>query len=235
MKKELVFVLTIFTLMECGCKNNNPKPTKTPILPPTQAELIAPAQSAVCTSGTILSATESSILFTWNASNYTDSYNLIIKNLLTSDSTVQNTVKTQLATTLLRNTPYSWHIVSKSNKTSATAQSVAWKFYNSGPGIVTYVPFPAEITSPIFDQIVSTASGTVNLNWVGSVIVPDAITNYDVYLGTNNSPPIVAPAISNSFLNNVPVTSKTTYYWRVITRDVNGNTSDSGLFQFSVK
>lgn len=228
--KKVIFVLSAFIIFT-GCKKSN---NAVPVLPPGQAILSAPEQNAVCTSGTIISATKSSITFTWNAAENTDSYNLVIKNLLTSDSTVQNTTKTQASVTLLRNTPYGWYITSFSAKTSATARSAEWKFYNSGPGVVTYAPFPAEITSPIFAQVISATTGTINLAWKGSVVTPDVIASYDVYFGTNNSPAITASAITNSFLNNVAVTANTTYFWRVVTRDVFGNTSDSGLFQFTV-
>ena len=234
MKKELLIVLAIF-LTGCGGKSNNPTPTAPSIPKPTQATLSAPVQNAVCTTGTIISATQSSISFSWDASANTNSYNLVIKNLLTSDSTTQNTTQTQLAVTLLRNTPYSWHVISQSTQTTATAQSAVWKFYNSGPGVVTYAPFPAEITSPTFGQSITATAGTINLTWVGSVVSPDVIASYDVFLGTTSSPAIAASAITNSFLNNVSVTANTTYYWKVVTRDVSGNTSDSGLYQFTVK
>ena len=220
--------------MGCGGKSNNPAPTPPSVPNPTQATLSAPAQNAVCTSGTILSATQSTISFSWSASANTNSYNLVIKNLLTSDSTTQSTTQTQLAVNLQRNTPYSWHVVSVSTQTTLTAQSAVWKFYNSGPGVVTYAPFPAEITSPTFGQNVTATAGKINLTWIGSIVSPDVIANYDVYFGTTSSPAIMASAITNGFLNNVSVTSNTTYYWKVITRDANGDTSDSGLFQFSV-
>jgi hypothetical protein len=233
MKKGLLLVTVIFALIGCGGKKNNPTPTPVQVPTPTQALLSAPAQNAVCTTGTIISATQSSIAFSWSASANTDSYDLTLTNLLTSITSTQNTTANQLTLTLLRNTPYSWYIVSKSSATSTTAQSAVWKFYNSGPGIVTYAPFPAEITSPTFGQAVATAA-TVNLTWVGSVVAPDVIANYDVYFGTTSSPAITASAITSSFLNNVTVAANTTYYWHVVTRDVNGNTSDSGLYQFSV-
>jgi hypothetical protein len=158
---------------------------------------------------------------------------LIVKNLLTSDSTVQNTTQTQAPVTLLRNTPYSWYIVSESTKTTATARSPVWKFYNSGPGAVTYAPFPAELTSPGFAQLVAN-SGTVNLTWKGSVVAPDVIASYDVYFGPTSSPAMKASAITDSYLNSVTVAASTTYYWKVITKDTFGNTSDSGLYQFTV-
>jgi hypothetical protein len=165
---------------------------------------------------------------------YREFDNIFIKNLLTKDSTTQNTTQTQLEVNLSRNTPYSWYVISESSKTTATAQSAIWKFYNSGPGIVTYAPFPADITAPTFDENVSDATGTVNLAWQGSVIAPDAVANYDVYFGTTTSPTMTASAITSNFLDDVTVSSNTTYYWKVITRDVNGNTSDSGIYQFTV-
>jgi hypothetical protein len=35
-------------------------------------------------------------------------------------------------------------------------------------------------------------------------------------------------------LNNVSVTSKNTYYWKIVTKDSQGNSSDSDIFVFKV-
>ena len=238
MKKALLSISVILVLMGCGGKSNNPAPagtgTNTSAPAPVAASLTSPAQNAVCTTGTVLSPTTSSITFTWAASANTDSYELDLKNLLTGATTSQSTSQTQLAITLSRNTPYSWYIVSQSAKTTATAQSDVWKFYNAGLGIVTYAPFPAAITAPTFGQSVTAMTGTVNLTWTGSSVNPNTIASYDVYFGTTASLAKLASAITNSFLNNVTVVSGATYYWKVITTDVNGNTSDSGLYQFTV-
>jgi LysM repeat protein len=221
--------MLMFILMACGSKHSNPKPV------PTSAVLTSPAQNEVCTSGTILSATESVVLFQWEAAANADSYEIVLTNLLTSATSSQSTGQTQISITLLRNTPFSWYVVSKSSTSGVTAQSSTWKFYNSGPGIVTYAPFPAEITSPTLGEIVTNANNVIDLTWVGSSVNPGTIANYDVYFGATNSPPLVYQAITTSSVNNVPVTSGTTYYWRVITRDTAGNTSDSGMYEFEVK
>jgi hypothetical protein len=231
MKSKLAILLLVLLFTSCGKKQEN----VTPDLTPAKAVLTSPAQNEVCTTGTIISATQSSILLTWNSSANTDNYDLVLKNLLTATTTIQNTAQTQLTVTLLRNTPYSWYIVSKSTKTAATTQSDTWKFYNSGPGVVTYAPFPATITSPTFGQIVTATSGTINLTWTGSSVNPGTIVNYDIYFGTTATPGLLSSAVTNSFINNVPVSSNTTYYWKVITRDIQGNTSDSGVYQFTVK
>ena len=59
-----------------------------------------------------------------------------------------------------------------------------------------------------------------------------------VWFGATRAQVLIASSSStqlttDSFVNGVALTSKTTYYWKVITRDTNGDTSDSGLFQFT--
>jgi hypothetical protein len=239
MRKELLIVSVVLILVGCGGKSNNPAPagsggTTTTPPAPVKAVLTFPDQNAVCTSGKIISDTTSSITFTWNPSDNTNSYDMNLKNLATGVTITQNTTATQLTLSLTRNTPYSWYIVSKSTTTSTTAQSDTWKFYNAGKATVTYAPFPAEITSPTFGQTVTATTGTVNLTWKGTSVTAGTITGYDVYFGTTKSPALLKAAVTNSFFNNVSVASKTTYYWKVITKDIIGNTSDSGLYQFTV-
>jgi len=237
MKKQ--FLILFIALIVAGCgKKSSPKPGdgsgNTTPPSPTQATLKLPDNNALCTTGSIKSSTESDITFTWNASDNTDSYEIDIVNLLTKATVPQNTSSTTLTVTLLRNTPYSWHIISKSSKTSSVAQSDTWKFYISGSAIVNYAPFPATLTSPAFGESVTATNGKVNLAWTGSDVDGD-ITRYDVYFGDTSSPAVQKSDTANTFLNDVNVTSGKTYYWKVVTKDSQGNTSDSGLFQFSVK
>jgi hypothetical protein len=230
MRRELLILLAIIILMGCGKKGAD-TPVNTPTAP-TAAILSFPAQSAVCTTGAIISDTISTIIFTWSAASNAESYDLYLKNLLTSVTTTQSTGQPQLSVNLARNTPFSWYVISKSSKTSATAQSDTWKFYNAGKGTVYYAPFPADLTSPTFGQVVTTT--TINLTWKGSSVLNGTIANYDVYFGTSTIPYLLKSGVTDSFLSNVNVTTKSTYYWKIITRDILGNTSDSGVFQFSV-
>jgi len=229
MRKATLIIAAMLILISCSGKKDNPSPVD-----PSAVILTAPAQNSVCTTGTVLNATQSTVLFTWNASANTDSYDLTIKNLLTSSSTTQNLTTNQASVTLLRNTPYSWYITSKSNASTTTKQSDTWKFYNAGTGTVSYAPFPANITAPAFAQTITAAAGTVNLTWTGSTVATGATLTFDVYFGTTNTPSVLKSNVTDSFLNSVPVVSKTTYFWKVITKDAAGNTSDSGLYQFSV-
>lgn len=230
MKRNLIYICLIFLSMACGGKKKTGSPTATA---PGKAILVSPAQNEACTSGVAVSATESAVQFSWVASSNTESYEFTIKNLLTNVSTSKTVTTNNTTATLLKDTPYSWFVVSKSSKTSTTTPSDTWKFYNAGDGKTNYAPFPAEIISPTNNQAISASGGKITLDWNGTDTDND-IVNYDVYLGTTNSPALLQANVSTSILSNVSVNSATTYYWRVVTRDSKGNTSDSGLYRFSV-
>lgn len=226
MKKLFIFILSL-QLFSCS--------KSTPVIapPPGMAVLLLPLSAAACTSGTVLSATQSTINFSWTASLNTTSYGLSIKNLLTGITSTQVSSTNSLAVNLLRNTPYSWYVVSESTATTVSTHSLVFKFYNAGPGIVSYPPFPATITAPLFGQSVTATNNLISLTWAGSS-VSNNITSYDVYFGTATVPVVYKSAVSASTLTGVPVVSGTTYYWKVITHDLTGNTSDSGVYTFTV-
>jgi hypothetical protein len=224
--KIAVALFLVVVLTTCGKKESIPPA-------PEASVLVAPLKDEVCTAGKIISDTESTIEFKWSAAANAESYELTIKNLLTNSVSNQQTSTTSLEVTLKRNTPYSWFITSKSSKSLTTASSPVWKFYNSGLGVISYPPYPAEIISPTLGQKLSATNGKITLQWRG-LDTDNDIANYDVYFGTTNTPAILQSKLTESSLSNVSVNSATTYYWKVITRDTKGNTSDSGLYQFSI-
>jgi hypothetical protein len=226
MIKRILGLLVILFIVSCSKKDQAPAPG--------MATLIAPLKDQPCLTGTVLSATESTVAFAWATSQNTTSYDITIKNLLTQTENTQSVSTNKASVKLLRNTPYAWYITSKSSKTTAVTKSDTWKFYNAGAGIVTYAPFPAEITSPAFGAIINAGTSTVNLTWKGSSVSSNIVA-YDVYFGPANNPAMFRNHITDSFVNNVTVGANTTYYWRVVTIDANGNISDSGTYNFFVK
>jgi hypothetical protein len=225
LKISISFVL-LLTLFACGKEKSEPPA-------PEAAVLLAPIKDEVCLSGKVISDSESTIEFKWAAAANAETYELSVKNLLTNAISTQLTSNTSLELTLKRNTPYSWFVSSKSSKNATVALSQTWKFYNSGNGVTSYPPFPAEIISPTLGQKVTPVNGKITLQWRGSDSDND-IVNYDLYFGTSNNPAIFQSKITDASFPNVTVNSATTYYWKVITRDANGNTSDSGVYSFSV-
>ncbi|HVS93330.1 MAG TPA: hypothetical protein VHE59_14930 [Mucilaginibacter sp.] len=235
MKRAFLIVLAGIVFSGCGKHSpDNPNPGgNNPPPAPAQATLSLPAQNSACNTGTIISSTQSAVTFSWNAAKNAENYELDVKNLIDNSITTQTAQQTQAQVTLLRGTPYSWYVISKSSKTTATAQSDTWKFYNAGPGITTYAPFPAELISPAFGQQIPSSS-TVNLTWHGSSVNNDPLT-YDVYFGTSNTFSSAQHSGIVDTMLNVNVQSGMTYYWKIVSKDANGNSADSGVSQFSVQ
>jgi hypothetical protein len=224
MRKILALVLLNCFFISCGGSKDTPAPEA--------ATLSSPSNNEACTTGTVLSETENKIRFNWAVGLNADSYLLTVTNLLTQVQQSQATTTTSAELTLKRNTPYSWYVTSKSSKNPTTVNSPTWKFYNAGLASSNYPPYPAEIVSPTLGQIVAPTAGKITLQWQGSDADNDII-NYDIYLGTTTTPVIIQNQTTATSLTNIGVSSNTTYYWKVITRDAKGNKSDSGLFEFT--
>lgn len=227
--KIKVIVMAGLLLVFYGC--NKPAPL-TPENP-TKAILVFPVNNSLCNQGTDLTATTCTISFDWEEGDYTDTYELVVKNLTTGTTTTKNTSETNLSVTLERGKPYSWYIVSKSNSAEGTAQSETWKFYIAGEGQRYYAPFPAEIVTPAMADTVVSTNNMITLDWNGNDVDGD-ITGYDVYYGTTSNPALYKSNITSSIISDAPVTTNTIYFWKVITKDAHGNTSDTGVYQFRV-
>lgn len=224
-KRPFLYLIILFSTVLLSCGGGKEAPA------PTAATLSSPANNEACTTGTVLNDTDSRISFSWIAGANADSYELIVTNLLTQAQQIQSSNTTSAELTLKRNTPYSWYIISKSSKNPTTANSPTWKFYNAGPASSSYPPYPAEIISPTMGQRISPSNGRISLQWRGSDADNDLL-NYDVYLGTTSTPVLIRSQHTSTTLSDVTVSANTTYYWKVISRDAKGNTSDSGLFEF---
>jgi hypothetical protein len=220
-----------FCLLLLGCGKDDP--AKDVPKNPAIAKLIFPYQNSLCTVGTNTTATESTVLFEWEKAAYSDSYELVLKNLITGGLSSHQTTNSSIPLVLERGIPYKWFVISKSSAVAQTTQSDSWKFFNAGVTIQSYAPFPAEIVSPAMAATITITANIVTLDWNG-IDVDNDIIGYDVYFGTTNTPAVFKIDLTESILNNVPVTSNMIYYWKIITKDSHGNISDSGVFQFKI-
>jgi hypothetical protein len=232
MRERVSIVVMFFAVLISACKKGD-KSTPDELKQPGKSLLLFPAQNSVCTTAANYSPTQSTVTLNWTPSDNTDRYTLTIKNLITG-STADTTVSSATITLkLLKSTPYAWFVTSKlSTNTAAATPSDTWKFYVPGPAEQYFAPFPAIITSPVFDQNVSPS--VINLAWAGSDPDND-ITGYDVYFGIATDPPVYKSNVTNTFLNGIAITSGTKYYWKIITKDSKGNNSSSGIYQFTVR
>ena len=234
--KKTCLILTLILLFNCSSGGDDGGSTVTPPPPtpdpPTAATLTFPDDNEECTTGTDVNANQSSVTFTWQVSQNTDSYDLVLKNLATSTSLTHSSSTNQIEITLLKGTPYSWYVISKSNSVTQSAQSATWKFYNAGDPIQSFAPFPADLVVPLMGANLTGVS-TVTLEWSGSDIDND-IVSYDIFIDTVSPPTTQLGTSQSQTTIEATVTAGNAYYWRVITTDSEGNNSESEIFEFRV-
>ncbi|WP_298474425.1 hypothetical protein [uncultured Maribacter sp.] len=218
-----IIILTFFVL---SCKKSDPPK------PPGSTQLSYPDKNSECTTGISISDTSSEVEFRWSTAENTDTYTLSVTNQNTGFTQTTNTSATKLKVPIDKGTPYTWFVVTKNNKVSETSTSDKWAFYNSG-FVSAFVPFPAEILFPkIGDNAFIDLNNEVTLDWSGADLDND-IDGYDLYFSTSKPPTTLLVSTTPSVTEQkVTVEANTIYYWKVITKDKEGNTSDSGVFSF---
>ena len=127
-----------------------------------------------------------------------------------------------------------WKIISKRNGTNVTASSESWKFYLSGEGLSNYPPYPASLLAPKSGKSFQSSTTTVELSWEGLDADGDLLT-YDLYIDTIDGNQ--SPDINNTLLSEtskvVEVSSGNSYFWRIKSIDIKGNSSFSIIYSFS--
>jgi len=249
MKLNKILYITLFAtaLVFIGCggsggDDDGPTPPPTggtddePEIPdPSPATLVFPENDSECTTG-IVDATDetlSTVTFEWNASANTDRYTVTITNLNTSTSAFANSDTNSVDFAIERGAPYSWFVTSRANGTTATADSESFRFYNEGPGIENYAPFPAEAVAPARGASLATTT-SLTLQWTSGDI-DDDITGHEVFLGTDAAAlASVGTTETSTSLADVAVMAGTIYFWQVVTTDSAGNASTSEVFEFRV-
>ncbi len=219
-------VFLILLILCIGCR-------KAPEPLPGKAVLQLPRNNEVCANGIIVSTSRSKILFKWDASKNTDSYVLSIKNLENGQISTYSTDKTQLEIELDRNLAYSWFITSKNTQINKEISTDLWKFYNPAPAQTSFSPFPAELVAPLYGEVIPLTTTTVTLKWAATD--PDGdIDSYDVYLGNTNVPVLFKSGLKTVFLADLLLDRNKTYYWKISTRDLKGNRSNSDVYVFKL-
>jgi len=222
--------MRIFLVIMCGsivmgCGKDSPKP-------PEAALLSFPLQNSECTTGVDLNITTSQVEFKWLAAKQTKTYELSVTNTVSNITQMVSTQSISAKLPLEKGAPYSWFVVSRNSKTEETATSAIWQFYNAGAQ-TTYAPFPAQIVTPKSGaSVVRDINNEVVLEWSGADVDND-IVGYEVYFGSETPLEnlVASPSVSVTDIA-VSVASDTVYYWKIITEDGEGNTSDTGVYSF---
>ena len=200
---------------------------------PTAAVLIFPEDNSECNEGVVVNDEESEVTFEWSASENTDSYSLTLTNLNDNGSTVTVSNTNTATITIGRGTPYEWFVTSRANGTNATASSATWRFYNEGPGVENYAPFPAEAINPVRGATLPADTTSVTLEWASSDVDGD-IQNFEVFLGEQGTDLVSLGVVTESTFA-VAVAAGTIYEWQIVVTDSQDNTSTSETFLFRVE
>lgn len=204
-----------------------------PIPKPSAALLIFPEDDTECNTGIVVNEVQSDVTFEWNASQNTDSYEITLINLNTANTQKANSATNEVTVRIERGTPYEWFVVSKATGTSEIATSERWRFYNEGPGVENYAPFPAEAINPQRGANLDAATTIVTLEWSSSDVDSD-IVEHEVFFGPDAENLESLGRTVQTRFENVTVLSSTTYFWQVVTYDEKQNSSISEMFQFRV-
>ena len=228
--KILLICIFLFLLTTSCSKDNNSKENVE--VTPTQIQLIFPENVSECIEGSIISATQSEVVFRWSSLENTDTYEVHVTNLFLSETRTYSTQNTQLPITIERGTPYTWYISSPNNPQSLPSDT--WSFYNSGNQAEYYIPFPAQNIQPENGTILTANQNSVLLEWIGNDLDSD-ILEYDVYFDETTPPTLYQEKLNKNSISIISLTSGKKYYWRITTRDVLGNESNSNIFTFEVE
>ena len=234
MKKNYnVIILVVLLTMSCSKADDTSEPE---VLNPTSPSLVYPTNNEPCLDAVSLNDTQSQIAFQWNASDNVNNYSLEITNLTTNETQEFSVADSPYSATLSKADPFAWKVVANGAVGSTPAESDRWKFYLAGNSETNYAPFPAELISP---QAASTVSANndseITLIWLATDVDSDLAT-YTLFMdNTDASTEITQIGYEQGNMEyNVEVISGETYYWRVVSLDQTGNTSDSGTYGFRV-
>ncbi len=141
----------------------------------------------------------------------------------------------QTGTTLLRSglsnsTVYYWYVVAKDNHSNSTPSTPAWRFTTlAGPNGAPTAP-----SNPTPANNAPGQATSLTLQWNASTDPEGDPITYDVYFGTDNPPATrVAASQTGTTLTRSALNSNTTYYWYVVAKDNQSNSTPGSVWRFT--
>jgi len=222
MKKLINIIGVLLLIAIISCDKEDDTIIEEEAMIPKDAFLIAPLKDQTCEEGIDVSDDLSEITFEWDASENTETYDLVI---LDSESGIEvasflNQRSTTKGVDLEKDKSYTWKVISKNSETTEIGTSESWNFFLVGDPQSNYAPFPAEIIKPEQSSSVELSEGKVILEWRGADPDENELT-YTVYLDKidgEQEPKEDLQNISETSVE-VEVDENEIYYWRVKSSD----------------
>ena len=228
-----ILILILFIACEKNDVGNNDGDNSENSFPEANS-YITPPNNQTCT-GNLISPIQIQVNFEWedfyDAEDDYLTYTFSIINQASSTEVVNETLTaTNISVILDKGVTYSWNVVG-TDSDGASTSGPFWQFQTPFDSVSNYAPFPATLLSPINGESLSSAV----LSWEGNDPDPGETDQlkYDVYLGTTN-PPILVSANTTEQSHSQALTPGI-YFWKIVSKDPNGNSSISQIRQFEIE
>lgn len=227
--KRSVLTMAVWLILIAGCSKDEPSPKA-----PGAFNLVFPEDNSLCITGVSQSPSTSLVTFRWEAATNTDSYELRIRSLASSGVLREVTRGTSADVVIDKGTPYLWQVTAINQESGEKTTSAEWQFFNAGSSI-TYPPFPPRLLQPGSGaSVFPDSNNQVFLVWEAADADND-LEEIEVYFGTDpDELPFLVALCCQAERLQVTVTSGSVYYWQVLSRDTEGNTSRSAIYSFRV-
>lgn len=220
---------TLVVVLLVGCSKEDPPPPT-----PGAVTLVFPENNSLCITGVSQSPTTSEVTFRWLAATDANSYELVVTPIGAGGAQRQITSALNASIVIDKGTPYSWQVTAINQSSGKETDSPVWQFFNAGSEL-TYPPFPARLVEPASGgSVFPNTNEQVTLQWELADADND-LAEVEVYFGTDpDALPFFATLGPAAESLQVTVTSATVYYWQILSRDAQGNTSLSSVNSFRV-
>ena len=226
MRQNILSIALMIALL-AGCSKDDPSPKA-----PGPVTLVFPEDNSLCVTGISQGPTTSLVRFSWEAAEDADSYEFQLIPLGSGGVQRQVTTRLSLDVVLDKGAPYSWQVTALNQESREETSSEVWQFFNAG-STLTYPPFPARLLEPGSGaSVFPDGNGQLFLVWEPSDPDND-LAEIEVYFGTDpDGLSLEETLCCTEDRLQVSVTSGTVYYWQVLSRDAEGNTSLSAINSF---
>ena len=98
---------------------------------------------------------------------------------------------------------------------------------------MNYAPFPPEILKPRSASTITVIDGLISVKW-NCTDVDDDIVEYEIFMDTVDASTSIKKIdhLSTTTETTISAKNNTTYYWKIVAKDSEGNKSSSGVYSF---
>lgn len=223
-------MLSALVLLSCSAEDQPAPPEPIDVnKAPSQPQLRAPENDLFCTTNIqvfewILATDPEEDEITYTLQISTDEN---FNSLFFTDETnnISNSVDLEKGKT------YYWRVLAEDANGNKSPFSDRRRLYTEGEATSNYLPSAPQIVSPVEAATVSTSS--VALKWSAEDADGDKL-RYDVYFGKTEQPDLVAENLETA-THDVNLEPGSTYYWKVVVKDVHEGKTTGKTWSFKTE